>query len=116
MKIVKESSACLPGYPRTLLDANHENMCKFKDSDDDNYLRLSGLLARWVTELKSTQGSSDEQTVCSYTILNTQVYRLGAKYEQATHSYHTTFSGSNNSGFQLGHNAGQISGFTFGSK
>ncbi|KAI4112360.1 MAG: hypothetical protein LQ345_006482 [Seirophora villosa] len=61
--IVKESSACLAGYPRTLLDANHENMCKFQDRNDINYIRLSGLLARWVNELKSTaQGVSDEPT------------------------------------------------------
>ncbi|KAL9002858.1 MAG: hypothetical protein Q9188_004242 [Gyalolechia gomerana] len=73
--IVKESSACLPGYPRTLLDANHENMCKFKDNDDDNYLRLSGLLARWVTELKSTQGASDEQIV-NYWCLESLYYLI----------------------------------------
>jgi SesB domain on fungal death-pathway protein len=30
------------------------------------------------------------------------------------HSLNATFSGSNNSGFQLGHNAGKISGFTYG--
>lgn len=29
-------------------------------------------------------------------------------------SHHITFSGDNNSGFQLGHNSGAISGFTFG--
>ena len=29
-------------------------------------------------------------------------------------SYSTVFSGSNNSGFQLGHNSGSISGFTVG--
>ncbi|KAL8934724.1 MAG: hypothetical protein Q9216_005762 [Gyalolechia sp. 2 TL-2023] len=91
--IVKESSACLAGYPRTLLDANHENMCKFNDRNDINYVRLSGLLARWVKELKNTQGTSEKQT--------------------ATHA---SFSGSHNAGFQLGHNSGNISGFTFGRK
>ena len=29
-------------------------------------------------------------------------------------SYNTVFLGSHNSGFQLGHNTGSISGFTFG--
>jgi hypothetical protein len=29
-------------------------------------------------------------------------------------SHHITFSGSHNSGFQLGHNAGTLSGFTWG--
>lgn len=46
VKIVKESSACIAGYLRTLLDANHEDMCKFKDKNDINYIRVSGLLAR----------------------------------------------------------------------
>lgn len=55
MKIVTESSACLPGYPRTLLDADHRNMCKFKDENDINYMRVSGLLGRWAEELRKPQ-------------------------------------------------------------
>lgn len=95
-KIVKESSACLSGYPRTLLDADHQGMCKFKDKNDINYKRVSGLLERWTEELGKPPEVAEEQI--------------------ATHSYHTTFSGNNNSGFQLGHNTGSISGFIFGSK
>ncbi|KAL8799829.1 MAG: hypothetical protein Q9200_007432 [Gallowayella weberi] len=64
--IVKESSACLAGYPRTLLDANHENICKFRDKNDVNYIRLSGLLAKWTKELGRTQETSEEQTVRTY--------------------------------------------------
>ena len=63
MKVVKESSACLPGYPRTLLDADHQNMCKFRDNSDNNYKRLSGLLARWTKELARAQEASEEQSV-----------------------------------------------------
>lgn len=94
--IVKESSACIAGYPRTLLDANHENMCKFKDRNDINYVRLSGLLVRWVQELKNAQEATKEKT--------------------ATHSSYTVYSGSHNSGFQMGHNSGSVNGFTFGGK
>ena len=35
-------------------------------------------------------------------------------YTKATHTSHTIFSGSSNRGFQLGHNAGNMSGFSFG--
>ena len=63
MKVVKESSACLSGYPRTLLDADHQNMCKFRDHTDINYTRLSGLLARWAKELERAQEISEGQTV-----------------------------------------------------
>lgn len=116
MKIVKESSACLAGYPRTLLDANHENICKYRDKDDVNYVRLSGLLARWTKELGRTQETSEEQIVRTHAWFKYYLCRLDTNYVQTTHSSHTTFSGSNNTGFQLGHNAGQISGFTFGSR
>ncbi|KAE8442729.1 hypothetical protein EG329_002920 [Mollisiaceae sp. DMI_Dod_QoI] len=39
-----------------------------------------------------------------------------AKVPNDTSSIRVTFSGSNNSGFQLGHNSGSISGFTFGQR
>ena len=117
MKIVTESSACLSGYPRTLLDADHSGMCKFQDKTDVNYVRVSGLLARWTEELAKPLVVAKEQTVhvhpnpvvwlCKYRCTNRP---------KVTHSSNTTFSGNDNSGFQLGHNAGNLSGFTFGRK
>ncbi|MCJ1233910.1 hypothetical protein MMC14_001868 [Varicellaria rhodocarpa] len=92
--IVEEKSAFLPGYTTTLLDTDHQGMCKFADREDVNYQRLSGLLAKWTEELEKSHEESPKQT--------------------DQHSSHTTFSGPNNSGFQLGHNAGNLNGFTFG--
>lgn len=67
MKIVTESSACLPGYPRTLLDADHRNMCKFKDENDINYMRVSGLLGKWAGELRKPQKKvAEEESVNTY--------------------------------------------------
>lgn len=63
MKIVKESSACLQGYPKTLLDANHQDMCKFKNEKDINYKRVSGLLGKWAKQLKEPQKATEEQKV-----------------------------------------------------
>ncbi|KAL8697128.1 MAG: hypothetical protein Q9201_007292 [Fulgogasparrea decipioides] len=68
--IVTESSACIVGYPRTLLDANHEDMCKFSDKNDVNYIRLSGLLARWTKELGKTEEISEKQTVHAHACCN----------------------------------------------
>ena len=73
-KIVKESSACLSGHPRTLLDADHENMCKFGDPTDVNYKRVSGVLARWTRELERAQELADEQTVYAQTSPRPQLY------------------------------------------
>ncbi len=63
MKVVKESSACIPGWDRTLLDADHQSMCKFENKTDVNYIRLSGLLARWTEELGRAQEVPEEQNV-----------------------------------------------------
>lgn len=45
------------------------------------------------------------------TLLRDMIPKLGASKDAP---YSTVFSGNNNSGFQLGHNSGHISGFTFG--
>ena len=67
MKIVTESSACLPGYRRTLLDADHRGMCKFKDENDINYIRVSGLLGRWAEELRKPQNKvAEKESVNTY--------------------------------------------------
>ncbi|KAI4156988.1 MAG: hypothetical protein L6R39_000851 [Caloplaca ligustica] len=74
-----ESSACIAGYPRTLLDADHEDMCKFKDNNDINYIRLSGLLARWTKELARTQDLPGEQTVRVHTWFELHRCTLGTE-------------------------------------
>lgn len=61
MKIVTESSAVIPGHRSTLLDADHQNMCKFRDREDLNYKRVSGLLAKWTKELGKAQEVANEQ-------------------------------------------------------
>lgn len=62
-KIVKESSACIDGYPRTLLDADHQAMCKFKDENDNNFKRVAGVLGRWAKELQAPPKKAKEQSV-----------------------------------------------------
>lgn len=57
----------MPGYPRTLLDADHRSMCKFKDENDINYMRVSGLLGRWAEELRKPQKKvTKEESVNTY--------------------------------------------------
>jgi hypothetical protein len=62
-KIVTETSACIPGYPRTLVEADHSAMCKFQSKDDNNYKKVSGVLIKWVTELERAPKSKGEEKV-----------------------------------------------------
>lgn len=93
IKIVEESSTRIPGCPNPYrLDASHQRMCEFESKDDINYKRVSRQLARWARELANRNAVNSQMTYVS----------------------HATFSGANNSGFQLGQNAGNLSGFSFG--
>ena len=62
-KIVTETSACIPGYPRTMIEADHSAMCKFQSKDDNNYKRVSGVLVRWMMELERAPESKGEEKV-----------------------------------------------------
>ena len=62
-KIVTETSACISGHPRMMLEADHSGMCKFQSKDDNNYKRVSGVLIRWVTELERPPKSTEEEKV-----------------------------------------------------
>ena len=62
-KIVTETSACIPGHPRTMVEADHSAMCKFQSKDDNNYKRVSGVLMRWITELERAPESKGEEKV-----------------------------------------------------
>ena len=62
-KIVTETSACIPGYPRTMVEADHSAMCKFQSKDDNNYKRVSGVLVRWMMELERPPESKGEEMV-----------------------------------------------------
>lgn len=65
----------------------------------------------------STLGTSSAMPLLSTvaseqdSLLKDVISKLGASKGA---SYNAVFSGSNNSGFQLGHNSGSVSGFTFG--
>ena len=62
-KIVTETSACIPGYPRTMVEADHSAMCKFQSKDDNNYKRVTGVLVRWMMELERPPESKGEEMV-----------------------------------------------------
>ncbi|KAK2757560.1 Serine active site containing protein 1 [Arachnomyces sp. PD_36] len=93
-KIVNAPSACLSGYPRMLLDADHEGICKFKDKNNVNYRRVSGQSAKWAKQLSSLEKKDN--------------------LRKETSSVYATFEGSTNYGLQLGNNTGTLSGFSFG--
>ncbi|KAI4275684.1 MAG: hypothetical protein LQ337_003040 [Flavoplaca oasis] len=54
-KIVTDESAHIKGYKVLTLHANHQDMCKFSDKDDENYKAVMKVLLRWVKDLKEQQ-------------------------------------------------------------
>lgn len=67
-------------------------MGEFKSKDDPNFRRVARQLTRWARELAEPSGGKPQTAYIS----------------------NATFSGANNSGFQLGQNTGNLSGFSFG--
>src|SRR2546421_9608134 len=100
-----ESSACLPGYARMLLDADTEEMFKFGDWNEANYNR-QGLLAR---ELGQPLQEAKETAKVSGIERETQSSYVDS--HRVTHSSHTILSGSHNWGLRLVDNAGTLNGF-----
>lgn len=50
---MSEESACLSGKPRLSLYADHSAMCKFEGKDDENYVKVIGVLERWARAIRS---------------------------------------------------------------
>ncbi|KAK5626419.1 hypothetical protein RRF57_002134 [Xylaria bambusicola] len=54
--VVKSESATIAGWPTQFINANHMDMAKFPDSDDDGYRRVRGELKRWIQPLSAHAG------------------------------------------------------------
>lgn len=93
MTLADELSVSIPRCPPPeRLEAKHQNLGVFLSKEDPNFRRVSRQLVRWARDLSKPSGND----------------------QQATFVSNATFSGANNSGFQLGMNTGTLSGFTFG--
>ncbi|KAH6975249.1 hypothetical protein BKA56DRAFT_590276 [Ilyonectria sp. MPI-CAGE-AT-0026] len=91
--LADELSASIPRCPPPeRLEANHQNLGVFPNKEDPNFRRVCRQLVRWARDLSKPSGND----------------------QQARFVSNATFSGPNNSGFQLGMNTGTLSGFTFG--
>lgn len=55
--IVTKESATIPGYENEVLSipADHSHMCKFSDVEDEGYVRVKGVLERWVKSYETTK-------------------------------------------------------------
>lgn len=56
-QIVTKESATIPGYEKEVLSipADHSHMCKFSDVEDEGYIRVKGVLERWVKSCETTK-------------------------------------------------------------
>lgn len=92
VKIVEEDEARIPGFPEPQpLGADHQHMGEFKDAEDNNYRRVSRVLAQWVRELEPSEVNLRPRMINN-----------------------TTFNGGVNNGLQVGQNNGNMNGFIFG--
>lgn len=62
-QIVTEESACLSGKPRLSLYADHVEMCKYEDKDDENYKKVVGILEIWARECVSRKDKNEKDAV-----------------------------------------------------
>lgn len=51
-KVVKNSSAILPGYDSEGIQANHRHMTKFSGRNDNDYQKVLYVLKKWVNDLR----------------------------------------------------------------
>jgi len=91
-KIVDESLAqCPNGPPPERLARTHQQLSQFEGEDEKDFRKVSRILIQWVEKIAPPEKAGLVQNVSN-----------------------ATFSGSHNSGLQLGQNAGTLSGFSFG--
>jgi hypothetical protein len=50
--IVPKESACLPGIDPQSIQANHVDMCRFEDEDQEGYKRISQKLSQWILDFE----------------------------------------------------------------
>ncbi|KAL6407789.1 hypothetical protein AUP68_08814 [Ilyonectria robusta] len=94
MTLADELSVSIPRCPPPeRLEANHQNLGVFPNKEDPNFRRVCRQLVRWARDLSKPSGND----------------------QQARFVSNATFSGPNNSGFQLGMNTGTLNEYSIDS-
>lgn len=65
-QIVPEESACLAGKQRLSLYADHSEMCKYEDKEDQNYRLVVDVLGRWARAAGSPKLDGEVGMVIAY--------------------------------------------------
>lgn len=62
MKVVPNESSSLDSrkYGNDTIHANHMNMCRFEANDDDGYEKFSGILAKYIGQIKSERDEGEK--------------------------------------------------------
>ncbi len=57
MQIVDDASSSLdhPVERKDIINANHTMMCRFRSSDDDGYIRVKGVISKYMEEIRNIQ-------------------------------------------------------------
>ncbi|KAJ5675624.1 hypothetical protein N7462_008521 [Penicillium macrosclerotiorum] len=92
VKIVEVSVANMPGgSPATRLAGNHYQMSRFASDKDKDFKKVYRVLQEWVEDLPEPEKEGTVNNISN-----------------------ASFAGSTNSGYQLGQNVGNQTGFVFG--
>lgn len=92
MKIVDEALARSPGAPPPeRLARNQLRLSQYDAEDDKDFKKVLRVVTQWVSKIVLPEEDKGAQNISN-----------------------TTFSGSHNSGLQLGQNVGTLKGFSFG--
>lgn len=92
VKIVDESLArCPDAPPPERLARTHLRLSQYEGEDDKDFKKVVRVLTQWLSKITLPEEEKGAQNVSN-----------------------ATFSGSHNSGLQLGQNAGTLKGFSFG--
>lgn len=61
------SSLDHPVERRDFINADHTMMCRFRNSDDDGYIKVKGVLSKYLQELNKKKDQEQQRMqVCQY--------------------------------------------------
>ncbi len=61
--IFEDHSARLVGYPLLTIPADHVNMVKFVDKEEDGYIAIRGEIYKWVSQYASSRPLASHQSI-----------------------------------------------------
>lgn len=73
-QIVPNESACIPGYEKLSIHADHTAMCKISDKNDANYHTVSEVFKRWAQSIRDSRKPMLAEEDVGLSSLNLSIY------------------------------------------